>query len=650
MDDRYEPQQIEAKWQRVWEDERAFHTPNPPPGRGPTSATGTSWRCCRTRPAPCTWGTSSTTRWATSSRTTAAATAGRSCARWAGTRSGCPRRTPRSGGRPPARDHRAQHRDDRAQMKRLGWAIDWEREVAAHQPTFYRWTQWLFLKFFERGLAYRKEAPVNWCPNDRPCRERVRRRRPLRPVRRRGRAAEHDAVVLQDHRVRRRAARVRAARRRLVARATKTIQRNWIGRSEGAEILFRVEELDEDVPVFTTRPDTLFGATFFVVAPEHPLVERASASDEVREYAGTPARGAWRSARRRARRPASSPASTRQSRQRRAPADLGRRLRADGVRHRRDHGGARARRARLRVRRGVRPADRPTVIDEDGVLVDSGRVRRSAGRRGEARDRRVAARAGTRQAASPTGCATGASRGSATGAARSRSSTATSAAWSRCRRTSCRCCSLTSRTTCRRGSRRSPPTRNGCACRARAAAGRRGARPTRWTRSSTRRGTSCATSTRDNDQAPFDRAIVDYWLPVVQYIGGIDHATGHLLYSRFFVKALNDMGMVGFREPFARLFHQGWVQLGGTKMSKSKGTSSARRRWSSATAPTPCGCTSSSWGPPTRTRSGPRRDRGHRRVPAPAVARRARGRRAARRARATATGRWRARRTRRSRR
>src|SRR6266566_3816304 len=74
-----------------------------------------------------------------------------------------------------------------------------------------------------------------------------------------------------------------------------------------------------------------------------------------------------------------------------------------------------------------------------------------------------------------------------------------------------------------------------------------------------------------NDRAPFDSEVVDYWLPISQYIGGIDHSTGHLLYSRFFVKAMNDWGMVGFREPFARVFHQGWVQLGGTKMSKTKG-------------------------------------------------------------------------------
>ena len=78
-----------------------------------------------------------------------------------------------------------------------------------------------------------------------------------------------------------------------------------------------------------------------------------------------------------------------------------------------------------------------------------------------------------------------------------------------------------------------------------------------------------------NDREPFSRRLVDFWGPVDQYIGGIDHATGHLLYSRFFVKVLNEQGMVGFREPFQRLFHQGWVRQGGTKMSKSKGNVTA---------------------------------------------------------------------------
>ena len=78
-----------------------------------------------------------------------------------------------------------------------------------------------------------------------------------------------------------------------------------------------------------------------------------------------------------------------------------------------------------------------------------------------------------------------------------------------------------------------------------------------------------------NEREPFSRRLVDFWGPVDQYIGGIDHATGHLLYSRFFVKVLNEQGMVGFREPFQRLFHQGWVRQGGTKMSKSKGNVTA---------------------------------------------------------------------------
>ena len=74
-----------------------------------------------------------------------------------------------------------------------------------------------------------------------------------------------------------------------------------------------------------------------------------------------------------------------------------------------------------------------------------------------------------------------------------------------------------------------------------------------------------------NAEAPFDRRLIDYWCPIDHYIGGIDHATGHLLYSRFFVKVMNEMGMLGFREPFARVFHQGWVTLGGSKMSKTRG-------------------------------------------------------------------------------
>ena len=146
----------------------------------------------------------------------------------------------------------------------------------------------------------------------------------------------------------------------------KTMQRNWIGRSEGAEVVFRCEELGIDYPVFTTRPDTLFGATFFVMAPEHPDVLRLAAGtpstrQASREYVNraltetSEERGDDRPAEdRRAARPHGD-----QPGQRRADPDVRRRLRADGVRDRRDHGGPGPRRARLRLRRGVRPADPP---------------------------------------------------------------------------------------------------------------------------------------------------------------------------------------------------------------------------------------------------------------------------------------------------
>src|SRR5438477_6983758 len=175
----------------------------------------------------------------------------------------------------------------RAQMHRLGWAIDWDREASAHEPEYYRWTQWLFLRFYEAGHAYRKEAPVNWCPKDQTvvANEYVidgRCERCGTPVEARNmeqwffRITAYADALLEDH--------------KLLdwPEKTITIQRNWIGRSEGAELLFRISELDQDAAVFTTRPDTVFGATFFVLAPEHPLVdtmvERSPHGSEIAEY------------------------------------------------------------------------------------------------------------------------------------------------------------------------------------------------------------------------------------------------------------------------------------------------------------------------------------------------------------------------------
>ena len=255
-------------------------------------------------------------------------------------------------------------REFQRQFREWGISIDWSREFGTHEPRYYHWTQWIFLRLFERGLAYRKEAAVNWCPKDATvlANEQVidgRCERCGTPVE--ARQLEQWFFRITDY-----------ADRLLDDLETVdwphhvvTMQRNWIGRSEGAEVTFTCEEIETDYPIFTTRPDTLFGATFFVMAPEHPDVLRLAAGTEheeaVREYVNRVLTqdgvGAPRARAGEDRRPAGPDGH--QPRQRRADPDVGRRLRADGVRHGRDHGRARARRARLRLRDEVRPGDPP---------------------------------------------------------------------------------------------------------------------------------------------------------------------------------------------------------------------------------------------------------------------------------------------------
>ena len=173
------------------------------------------------------------------------------------------------------------------QFRRWGVSIDWSREFGTHEPSYYRWTQWIFLQLYKAGLAYRKEAAVNWCPQDATvlaneqvvdghcerCGSEVEARQLEQWFFRTTDYADRlleglDEIAWPEH--------------------VKTMQRNWIGRSEGAEVTFRCDELNIDYPVFTTRPDTLFGATFFAMAPEHPDVERLAdgtgQEEAVREY------------------------------------------------------------------------------------------------------------------------------------------------------------------------------------------------------------------------------------------------------------------------------------------------------------------------------------------------------------------------------
>jgi leucyl-tRNA synthetase len=168
----------------------------------------------------------------------------------------------------------------RSSAERFGCSFDWDRMVSTCDPEYYRWNQWLFLRFYERGLAYRKEAGAWWCPKDKTvlANEQVIA----------GRCELCDSVVIKRHLSQWFFKTTEYADRLLDDLALntgwsdrlKTLQRNWIGRSYGAEVDFALEGIDDPVTVFTTRPDTLWGATFFVLAPENPLAEHLVAGTD----------------------------------------------------------------------------------------------------------------------------------------------------------------------------------------------------------------------------------------------------------------------------------------------------------------------------------------------------------------------------------
>jgi leucyl-tRNA synthetase len=175
----------------------------------------------------------------------------------------------------------------KAQLKSLGYSFDWSREINTTDPSYYKWTQWIFLKLFEKGLAYKAEIPINWCTD---CKVGLANEEVVNGVCERCggevvrkvksqwmlKITEYAERLLQDLDTVDYIDRV------------KVQQKNWIGRSEGAEVDFRIVGTDEVLRVFTTRPDTLFGATYMVVSPEHPLIDRFSDRidnmDEIAEY------------------------------------------------------------------------------------------------------------------------------------------------------------------------------------------------------------------------------------------------------------------------------------------------------------------------------------------------------------------------------
>ncbi len=474
----------------------------------------------------------------------------------------------------------------REQFERWGISIDWSREFGTHQPTYYRWTQWLFLKMYERGLAYRREAAVNWCPQDATvlaneqvvegqcerCGSEVEVRQLeqwfLRITDYADRLLEDLAKIEWPEHV-------------------KTMQRNWIGRSEGAEVVFRCEELSTDYPVFTTRPDTLFGATFFVMAPEHPdvlrlaagtdredevraYVNRASAeSNEVRGSSDRPKTGVFLG------RTVTNPVNGEQIPMYVADYVLmeygtGAIMAVPGH-DERDHAFALAH--ELPIRRVIEdPEGGELPYSGDGPLVDSaadfdGVHNREAferivdwldreGKGHSSVNYRLRDWLISRQRY--WGCPIPIIHCSDCGAVpvpeedlpvvlpdlddyapKGKSPLASAEDWVHVKCPSCG-----------KDAMRETDTMD------------------TFVDSSWYYLRYCDAT---NDEAPWGKEAVDGWMPVSQYIGGVEHAILHLLYARFWTKAVYDMGLVGFDEPFGRLFTQGMITRDGAKMSKSKG-------------------------------------------------------------------------------
>ncbi|MEJ7568740.1 MAG: leucine--tRNA ligase [Gaiellaceae bacterium] len=593
--ERYDPKAIEVKWQRVWADERAFAVPNPEPGA--VKDAGKTY-VLEMLPYP-----SGELHMGHALNYTIGDVVthvrrrlGQQVLRPMGYDTfGLPAENAAiKEGRHPREVTDRNIAAIREQMRRMGWAIDWDRELSTADPAYYRWTQWLFLRFYERGLAYRKEAPVKWCPKDQTvlaneqvidghcerCGAEVETRNLTQWF---FRITDYADALLDEMDL------LESWPERVL-----TMQRNWIGRSEGARVVFRVGGSGEELPVFTTRPDTLFGATFMVLAPEHPLVESLVAGSEheaaVREYV----------------RHAGSRTNVEREQKEKDGVPTGRNainpvngepipiwvadyvlmeygtgaIMSVPAHDERDH--AFAERYGLPIVQVVAPEGGPEGGEEPkaGAYVAHTENERLLGS-GEFSG--LSAPEGKRAIVSWL-----AARGEAEATIGYR---LRDWGFSRQRYWGCpipivHCpeCGevpvpddelpvVLPELTDYLPKGRSPL-----------------ASAEDWVRVECPRcggEASRETDTMDtfvdsswyyirycdlaNDEAPFDREIADYWLPVNQYIGGIEHAVLHLLYARFFTKVMQELGLVGFREPFARLFNQGMLHYQGAKMSKSKG-------------------------------------------------------------------------------
>jgi leucyl-tRNA synthetase len=480
----------------------------------------------------------------------------------------------------------------RRSFRRLGMSFDWERQLNTCDPGYYRWTQWLFLRFFERGLAYRKAAATNWCPNDQTvlANEQVIQGR----CERCGAEVERRDLTQWFFKITDYAQRLLDDMAELTdwPERVKTMQRNWIGRSEGAEVTFEIAETGEKVTVFTTRPDTLWGVTFFVFAVEHPLVE------ELAKVGGT-----WEQVEPLRERVRSTPLTVREEADTKDGVPLGVHLvnpvngepvpayvapyvlmeygtgavMAVPAHDQRDFEFAQQHDLPIRVvvqpedSEPIDPGDLAEALPHDGVMVNSGRF---DGERSPESIAKVTAWLEQH----------GFGRAAVTYRLRD---------WLISRQRywgapipiiHCPVDGLVpvpeeqlpvilpDDVDFRPGGE-SPLARHPGFLHVECpVCGGPATRDTdtmdTFVDSSWYYYRYC--SPHDEERA-FDPAKVELWMPVGQYTGGVEHAILHLLYSRFFTKVLHDLGLVPFTEPFPRLMNQGQVIYDGASMSKSKG-------------------------------------------------------------------------------
>jgi len=467
----------------------------------------------------------------------------------------------------------------KAQFRKLGIHYDWDHEICSCEPDYYRWNQWLFLKLYERGLAYRAEAPVNFCPD---CDTTLANEEVITG------ACERCGATVERRPMRQWFLKITAYADALLdgldrltgwPERIRAMQRNWIGRTEGAEVRFCMAGGGEQIVAFTTRPDTLFGVTFIALSPDHPMAARlcrdASALARIRHAQESREDGAA---------PQGIPTGAEVIHPltgKRAPVWVADYVLTDygtgavmGVPAHDARDFAFANAYNLGVARVIRAADGsepPLPHENDGMIIASGPFTGMDSRSGGAA---IAKALRVRGA------------GGSSVAYRLRDwCISRQRYWGtpipvvhcpRCGEAPVPEADLPVRLPHMADFHpdgRSPLARvpdfvhTDCpAC---------GAKARR--ECDTMTGFVCSSwyflrfVSPGESAEPFAPDAVRRWAPVVNYIGGKEHAVGHLMYARFITRFLKDIGRVDFDEPFIHLFNQGVVYKDGAKMSKSKG-------------------------------------------------------------------------------